>query len=131
MEIFVKAVAIVLIAVVLVLTLGRNGQDIGILLIIAVCCIIGVTAIKVFVPLVDFLYDLQSLTCANHTIIKILFKLIGISFISEIAAVVCADAGYSSLGKCVQLLASATILYLSIPVLQKFTELIQEIMGGI
>ena len=131
MENFVKAVAIVLIAMVLVLTLGRNGQDIGILLVIAVCCITGVTAMRLLTPLIDFLYDLQSLSCADHSIIKILFKLIGISFLSEIAAVVCADAGYGSLGKSIQLLASATILYLSIPVLQKFAELIQEIMGGV
>jgi hypothetical protein len=42
---------------------------------------------------------------------------------------VCADAGNASLGKVLQILASAVILWLSLPVFTALIELIQKILG--
>lgn len=131
MEVFWKAVASVLISVILVLTLGKQERDISVLLTIAVCCATGMAALQLLEPLLDFLYSLQVLTYLDSSILKILYKLVGISLVCEITSTVCADAGYSSFGKSIQFLTSAAILYLSIPILRMFITLIQDIMGGI
>lgn len=131
MELFWKAVASVLISVILVLTLGKQERDISVLLAIAVCCATGMAALQLLEPLLDFLYSLQALTYLDSSILKILYKLVGISLVCEITSTVCADAGYSSFGKSIQFLTSAAILYLSVPILRMFVTLIQDIMGGI
>lgn len=131
MEVFWKAVASVLISVILVLTLGKQERDISVLLTIAVCCATGMAALQLLEPLLDFLYSLHTLTYLDSSILKILYKLVGISLVCEITSTVCADAGYSSFGKSIQFLTSAAILYLSIPILRMFITLIQDIMGGI
>ena len=63
--------------------------------------------------------------------LRILLKAVGIGLVSEIAALVCADAGNSSLGKTVQLLGSAVILWLSLPLFTMLIELLQRIMGAL
>lgn len=131
MDIFWKAAAAVLISVIFVLTLGKQGKDISALLTISVCCMIGMAAVQLLEPLLDFLYSLQALAELDETVLKSLFKLLGISLVCEIASSICSDAGCSSLGKSLQLLASTVILYVSIPILQMFVALIQDIMGGI
>ena len=58
----------------------------------------------------------------------ILLKAVGIGLVSEIAGLVCTDAGNGSLGKTLQLLGSAVILYLSLPIFTAMLELIREIL---
>lgn len=131
METFWKATASVLIALILALTLGKQERDISALLAIAICCMTGMMALQLLQPLLDFLYTLQTLTGIDEELFRILFKLLGISLVCEIASTVCTDAGFSSFGKSIQFLGSAVILYLSIPILQTFITLVQDIMGGI
>lgn len=58
----------------------------------------------------------------------ILLKAVGIGLVSEIAGLVCTDAGNGSLGKTLQMLGSAVILYLSLPIFTAMLELIREIL---
>lgn len=130
MELFWKAAAGILMALIFVLTLGKQ-QDMGTLLTIAVCCMTGIAAMQLLGPVLDFLYELQILTYMDGSVLKTLFQLVGIGLIAELVAMICSDAGCASLGKTLQVLASSVILYLSIPIFQSLIDLIQEIMGGL
>lgn len=44
---------------------------------------------------------------------------------------VCTDAGNASLGKAVQLLGTAVILWLSLPLFKALVELLQSILGEV
>lgn len=131
MEIFGKSAAGFLIALILILSLGKEERSIGLLLTIAVCCMAGITVLQLMEPVLDFLQALQHLIHTESSILTIVFKLVGISTISELVAMICSDAGCSSLGKGLQMLASAVLLYLSIPVFEMMIGLIREIMGGL
>ena len=61
--------------------------------------------------------------------IEILMKATGIGIVTEIANMVCKDAGNESMGKSMQLLGSAVILYLSMPLFQVLIDLLQKILG--
>ena len=50
-------------------------------------------------------------------------------FETEIANLVCKDAGNESMGKSVQLLGTAVILYLSMPLFTALIDLLQKILG--
>lgn len=131
MEQFLQALAMALLAVILALTLGKQGQDMAALLSIAACCMAVVIAVNYLKPVMDFLRRLEALGNLNGGLVGILFKAVGIGVVSEIASMVCADAGNASLGKALQILASSVILWLSIPIFTTLIELIQKIMGEI
>lgn len=131
MDLFWKAAAAVPISVILVLALGKQERDISVLLILAVCCMTGIITVHYLQPLFDFLWSLQEITGMDPELFHILFKLLGIGLVCELASTVCADAGCGSLGKGLQLLGAAAMLYLSIPILQLFVSLVQEILGGL
>ena len=127
MSLFWKAAAAVLLAVVLGLSLGKQ-KDIGVLLTMAECCMVAMIAISYLEPVLDFLRELETLGDLQGDMLGILLKAVGIGLVSEIAGLVCADAGNGSLGKMLQMLGSAVILYLSLPIFTAMLELIREIL---
>lgn len=131
MDIFVKCAAGVLVAAVLIITLAKQGKDISILLVMAVCCMVLGAAVTFLQPVVDFIKQLQSIGQLDSEMITILLKAVGIGLLAEITCLICADSGNASLGKALQLLATATILWLSLPLLNELIELIDNILGAI
>lgn len=131
MALFWKAAAAVLIAVVLELTLGKREKDFGLLLSIAVCCMVGIIAFSYLEPVLDLLRELEALGDLQGDLLGILLKALGIGLVAEVAGMVCSDAGNGSLGKTIQMLGGAVILYLSIPVFRSLLELIQRILGEV
>lgn len=129
MGMFWKAAGAVLIAVVLGLALGKQEKDFSMLLTLTVCCMVMVIAVTYLEPVLDFLRELEALGDLQGDILGILLKAVGIGLVAEIAGMVCADAGNGTLGKQLQLLGSAAILYLSIPIFSALLSLIQEILG--
>lgn len=129
MDTFWKAAAAVLLAVILVPAVAKTEKDISVLLTMAVCCLVAAAAFSYLEPVLDLLWELKALGDLSGEMLGILMKAVGIGLVAEIAGMICADAGNGSLGKTLQILASAAILYLSIPLFQAFLTLVQEILG--
>ena len=118
-----------MLSLILILTLGKQQKDMSALLSMAVCCMAAVTAMEVLQPVLDFLYSLQSLVLADGSLLTTLLQIVGTGLVAEITAMICTDAGNSSLGKSIQILASAVIWYLSVPIFQSLFDLIRQILG--
>lgn len=131
MDIFLKATAGVLIASVLCLFLAKQGKDISLILSVAVCCMVITGAISFLAPVLDFFQKLRSLGQLNGEFLNILLKAVGIGLLAEISGLLCADAGNTALGKSLQLMASAAILWISIPLLNDLIEIVEEILGAV
>ena len=128
MTIFLKTCAGVFLAVILGLAMeSRKGM--GILLSLAVCCMVSLIALEFLQPVIGFLDTLQSIGSLDSELLKLLLKASGIGIITEIACLLCSDSGNASMGKAVQILGTAVILWLSIPMLAAFMELLQKILG--
>lgn len=128
MDVILKAVAGVLLAVVLGLVIGKHNKEHALLILILACCMIAVVAMNYLRPVIDFFNRLQAIGNLDTDIIQILLRSTGIALLSEIAGNICTDAGNGALGKTLQLLATAVILWLSLPLLQKLIELIESIL---
>ena len=126
---FLQISGAVLLAVILVLALKSYCKEIGTILTITVCCLTGLTALRYLQPVLEFLKKLEDLGGLDEVMIEILLKATGIGILSEIANLVCKDAGNESMGKSMQLLGTAVILYLSLPLFQTLIELLQKILG--
>lgn len=131
MELFWKGTAAALVATVLALMLSRQEKDLALLLTMAGCTFVLMLVVSFLEPVVSFLKRLRDLGDLNSDMLVILLKAVGIGLVAEIAGLICTDGGNASLGKTVQLLGSAAILWLSVPVLQMLLDLIQRILGGL
>lgn len=131
MELYLRGCVGAILAVILCLTLGKQGGQTGILLTMAASCMVCLIALNYLEPVMDFMEQLEELGALDGSLVTILLKAAGIGFLSEIACLVCADAGNSALGKSLQILGSGVILWLSVPLFQALLELLQQILGGI
>lgn len=131
MELFLKITAGVLLSVILILTVGKWEKDIAVVLGIAVCSMTAFAAMTVLQPVADFLYELELSADLQGYSLGTLMKIVGVGLIGELVCAICQDAGNSSLGKQVQLLASVVILKLSIPMMQTLMDLIDNLLGDL
>ena len=129
MVLFWKTAAGILIAVVLVLAVGKQEKDIALLLTMAVTIMAALAAFTYLEPVLDFLYRLEQLGDLQSGVLGTLLKITGISLVSELAGMICRDSGNSALAQGMQLLGSSVILSLSLPILETLLNLIQMIMG--
>jgi len=131
MDTFLQVTAGVLLAVVLGLMLGKQSKDMASLLTLAVLCMV-IAAVATFLqPVLAFVEKLQQVGKLDSDVLRIVFKAVGVGVIGEIAATICADSGNGALGKGIQMLSVAVILWLSLPLMQSLLDMITSILGDV
>ncbi len=128
---FFQAVTAVLLAVILVLVLKAGNPGIGGLLSVLTCAIVLIAALSNIRPIADFLGAVEAVAELDNSLVKTLFKIVGISVTAEIAELICTDAGNHAMGKALQFLATGVIICLAIPMMTAFLELIEGILRGL
>lgn len=128
MGVFIKATGGVLVALVLYIVLAKQGKDISMLLTTAVCSMIAAAAVQFLEPVIAFLEKLRILGNIDPEMLGIILKTVGVGIIAEITGLVCTDAGNAALGKTLQFLAAAVVLWMAIPLFTGFIELVEEIL---
>lgn len=131
MDIYIKAVSAALITVVLCLVVAKRDKDMSLLLTMVGCCMLATVAVIYLEPVFAFFRQLQSMSDMDPEILGILLKSVGIGLLSEIVGLICADVGNSALGKVLQIVAVALILWISLPLLTALMDLVGEILGEI
>ena len=131
MELYVKAIAGALIALMLCLCLSVKGKEIGILLALCVCVMVVCVGLSYLSTVLDFFGQLQRLIGLDNDLLNILLKAVGVGLTGEIACLICADGGQATLGKAVQILTAAVILWISLPLYSQILTLIEELLETI
>ena len=129
MDLFLKAVAAALITAVIGLVLARQGKDMFLLLTLAACAMIGAVAFTYLKSVISFLQRLTDMTQLNTDLLAVILKTVGIGLVGELAGLICSDAGNVALAKSIQILTTAVILWLSIPLFESLLDLVQAILG--
>lgn len=125
---YVQWTALVLIGLILSLVLGKQSKDLSLLLTVAVCVLVGIAAAGFLEPVTELLRQLKRLGDLDSEAVSILLKCAGIGILSELAGHICADAGESAMGKVLQLLSNAVILWLSLPLFQQVLTMIEGVL---
>lgn len=118
-----------LIGVILALVIGKQSKDMSLLLTLAICVIVSAAALEFLEPVVELLSELRRLGNLDSEAVSIALKCAGIGLLSELVGLICADAGQSAMGKAAELLSSAAILWLSLPLLRGILELIEGVLS--
>ena len=131
MDTFLQVTAGVLLTVVLGLMLGKQSKDMASLLTLAVLCMV-IAAVATFLqPVLAFVQTLQQVGKLDSEVLRIVFKAVGVGAIGEIAATICTDSGSAALGKGIQMLSVAVILWLSLPLMQSLLDMVTSILGDV
>ena len=128
MELFLRATALVLLGVILILVLQRS-REMGLLVSLGICVSVILAAVSMLEPVLEFLKELRRLGGLDREFLNILLKCAGIGMIGEVAALICADAGETAMAKAVQLLTNGAMLLLSLPLLRQMVRLLEEVLG--
>lgn len=131
MELFWKAAAGTLLAVILGLEVKRQEKDMDVLLTVALCAMLAGIALKFLQPVLVFLKKLVQLGDLREDMLETLLKAAGIGLTAEISAMVCTDAGNDAAGKMIRFVGSMVILSLSLPLLSSLMDLILEMVGQV
>ena len=131
MALFWKTAAGLMMTAVLVLAVGKQEKDLGLLLTMAGCTMAILAGFTFLEPVLEFLYRLADLGQLETGVLGTLLKITGIGLTAEITAMICRDSGNASLASGAAMLGSAVMLCLSIPILETMMDLIQDILGGI
>lgn len=131
MDIFLKAAACVLIAVVISMILSKYGKDFSVLLAISVCVMVVGIAATYLEKIFSFIELLQEKWNLNRELLAILLKCVGIGLLSEIISMICADSGNSAFGKVIHFLSTAVILYLCIPLFTELLDMVESVLGNV
>lgn len=118
-----------LVTAILSLALRQQGKDTAMLLGIAAVAMVALVGFVYLKPVIEFVQTLQDISQVHEEQFTILLKSVGIGMVSEIASLICADSGNTALGKSIQIMASAVILWLSLPLMQSLLELTQQMLG--
>ena len=131
MSSFFQVTGGVLLSVILGLTLSKYGKDFSVVLILLVSCMVLAVMAAYLEPIIDFVGELLRLSELQNDLLTPVLKATAIGIVAEIASLICTDSGNAALGKSIQLLAVAVILWLALPLLRSLLELMQRMLGNI
>ena len=126
---YLRWAAVVLVGVILALVVGRQSRDMSLLLTLAVCVMVCIAALGFLEPVTELLRELRRLGDLDSEAVSIALKCAGIGLLSELIGLICADAGESALGRALELLSSAAILWLSLPLIRELLRLIEGVLS--
>lgn len=125
---FWKAAALVILAVILGTALGKTEKDITVVLTAAVCCIVAGISLNYLSDVITFLWTLNHSVAGRIPFLEPLLKIAGVAMLSELISLISSDAGNASIGKAMQMLGNAVMLFLALPFFEAFYSIVQEIL---
>lgn len=129
MELYMRSAALVLLAVILTLVISRQSRDMSILLSLGVCVIVMISCVSFLSPIIEFIRELRRIGDLEQAFLGIMLKCVGVGLLSELAALICADAGENAMGKSLQILSGIVIVWLSLPLMKQVIVLLEEVLG--
>lgn len=130
MDVFLKAAAIGVIAVILILLLKSHSRESAFMLSICACTVIGLLLLRLIDPILSFFETLRRLTGLDEALLTPVCKSVGIGLLTQICSNLCADGGESAIGKLIDLCGSILAIYVSIPLLEAVIQMIETLGGG-
>ena len=115
--------------ILLALFLKETRPVFAVLISMASCMLIFFCAEEKLRYLSERLQQLQSYTNIKDAYVKILFKMIGITYIGQFSAGICKDAGYSAVAGQIEIYERLAVLAISMPILTALLETIHGFLG--
>ena len=113
---------------ILAVVVRQFQKEYSVLVLLAVCLFLVFYLTSNVSLIIDFAQNLGEKIHISGTYIRILFKLLAIAYICQIASNICQDLGYQSVSFQIELIGKLSILTLSIPIINSLLETIEQLM---
>lgn len=128
MESLYKILSIALITCVAYLVVKPIRSDFAIFISIVGGIIIIFYMFSYLSTIFDLFDNIFNVSGINNSIYSIIFKIIGIAYLTEFTASICGDTGNSSLGDKVLLGGKIIILVMAIPIITGILDIVMELL---
>ena len=126
----IKIAAIGVVAAVLAVWIKTIKAEYALWITLAVGIFLGLSVLAKVEVLIEELRFLQSYFADYGSYIRLLIKIIGITYLAEFSSDLCRDAGAATLGAQIELFGKLSILVLCMPILTALLETIDYYLGG-
>lgn len=106
----------------------KDKPEYASLIIMVVGFIIAIRVMLVIGGVVEELESFERFISENITYLKLLLKLVGITYVCDFAASLSKDAGHSALANHIELFGKMAIMVAGLPVIKIMIEMLEEIM---
>ena len=113
---------------ILAVVVRQFQKEYSVFVLLAVCVFLVFYLTSNVSLIIDFAQNLGEKIHISGTYIRILFKLLAIAYICQIASNICQDLGYQSVSFQIELIGKLSILTLSIPIINSLLETIEQLM---
>lgn len=113
-----------IVVVLLAIQFKSIKPEYGIMISVVGCIFIFIYSLTLIDEIIEMVDKIAELSSIGRNYIKIILKITGITFVSEISSDIAKDCGYQAISNQVQIFGKLSILAISFPV---FTQLISTI----
>lgn len=110
------------------LVVRKDKPEYASLIILLVSFFIAIRVLGILGNVTGEIEGWQAVLGSNSTYIKLLLKLIGITYICDFAANLCKDSGYSALGNHIELFGKIAVMAAGFPVIRIMIEMLEELL---
>ena len=130
MDSLYKILSIALITCIACLVVKPIRSDFAIYISIVGGIIIVFYMLSYLSSIFDVFNNIFHLSGINGSLYSVIFKIIGVAYLTEFTASICSDTGNSSLGDKVLLGGKIIILVMSIPIVTSILDIVMELLPG-
>lgn len=124
----IKASAIAIVGVVLVLLFKKDNPPMALILTIAIAFVVLTLAYNTIKAVTDFVNSLAAAANISPAILTVVFKAVAISIITKLSADVCRDAQQTSIASGIELAGSFAALYIALPLFKTVMDMIRSLV---
>lgn len=125
----VQIAGFAIVACCLVLTLRQQRPEFAMLLSAAAGVLLLLSCIPDIQNLLNQIREISELSAVNDEVIAVIFKVIGIVYMTEFAVGVCRDAKEESMALKVQIAGKIAILGFALPLMLKILKVIEDMLS--
>jgi stage III sporulation protein AD len=115
-------------AVALALMVKQQKSEYALYLSLSAVVLILVFSMNRLQVVMETIRKIEQYTGIDVAMLKILVKLMGITYVAEFSASICQDAGYQTIARQIEILGKLTILVMSMPILLALLQTIREFL---
>lgn len=127
----IKIALIGIVGILLALQIKAVKPEYAVYLCMGVSLLIFMGVTEQLQIIVDAIQAIETYLPLDQRYIKILLKIVGITYIAEFSSDLCKDAGYQTIAGQIQIFGKLSVLAVSMPVLLALLDVVQNFLGGV
>lgn len=128
MRALLSVLGLVFIGIMVALFLKKDRPELSSFLILFLCIFIAMHILTLFRTIWEEVQIFEKYLSEYSYFLRLLLKMIGLTYLSELAAGICKDYGYSSVGNQIEILGKMLIVVVGLPILKTIMELLEEVL---